>query len=308
VTVDASSFVAFVLEAVGGRARLVALDDLTQAGEGLGPFRFVVETGGSSVAVVLHVGALADESAVARFALQARALEVALAHALPAPQVLAADLDGAATGSLVLLQTALGGTSRIPVLPDEDRLRTLGRAAAAIHAVSGESASLAGLPRRARSLEGLPFESLPVPDRSAALFERACHLVDSLAPQGAVGFVHGDYWQGNTLWDGERYSGAVDWDFAGVGPAGIDVGSLRCDMAVMYGPEAVRHVARGWAEAAGRPPDDLAYWDVIGCLCSPADLSYWLPNFHHQGRSDLTWEVAMDRRDAHLAAALAQFG
>jgi hypothetical protein len=38
----------------------------------------------------------------------------------------------------------------------------------------------------------------------------------------------------------------LDRDCAGVGPAGIDPGSLRCDAAWCHGVEAAEHILRGW--------------------------------------------------------------
>jgi aminoglycoside phosphotransferase (APT) family kinase protein len=116
--------------------------------------------------------------------------------------------------------------------------------------------------------------------------------------------VHGDFWQGNTLWDGALFVGSVDWDYAGIGPGGIDLGSLRCDVAVMFGPDAADEVAVGWKEQFGDAPELLAYWDVVSCLSAPADLNFWLPNFHAQGRTDLDITTVTARRDAFLAAAL----
>jgi aminoglycoside phosphotransferase (APT) family kinase protein len=303
--VDVRTFTAWVARTIGRDACVKGIADLSQAAENLGPWRFDVDTGRSMVQVILHVGDPADKSDAGRFAVQVTALELATAHRLSAPRVLAADLDASATGSLAILQTALAGSSAIPREPDPVRLRTIGRAIAAIHGVDPGPGS--HLPPRARSLEGIDFEAVAVPDCSVDLFARARSAVAALHPQQSEQvFVHGDFWQGNTLWLGTEYKGAVDWDFAGVGSAGVDLGSLRCDIAVMYGSESVVEIATGWEEATGRPPDGLAYWDVVGCLCSPADLRYWLPNFHHQGRADLDWATVMVRRDAHPQAALRQ--
>jgi hypothetical protein len=300
--VDVGSFTAWVAETVGPGASVTGIVDLTQAARNLGPWRFDVDLGRSAVQVILHVGEVADEWVASRFAVQVKALELAAAHQLPAPRLLAADLDGSATGRLAILQTSLAGSSAIPHEPDPARLRTFGRAVAAIHAIDPGPGS--GLPARDRSLEGIDFEAVAIPEGSAELFARARSAVAAVPAPPGQGFVHGDFWQGNTLWLEGDYHGAVDWDFAGVGPAGIDLGSLRCDIAVMYGPEYAAEIAAGWEEATGRPPDDLAYADVVGCLCSPADLKYWLPTFHHQGRTDLDWPTVMSRRDAHLSAAL----
>jgi hypothetical protein len=49
----------------------------------------------------------------------------------------------------------------------------------------------------------------------------------------------------------------LDRDCAGVGPAGIDPGSLRCDAAWCHGVEAAEHILRGWEAEAGRPASDV---------------------------------------------------
>ena len=136
------------------------------------------------------------------------------------------------------------------------------------------------------------------------MFEGAAELVAATPSPTGDGLVHGDFWQGNTLWDDARFVGTVDWDYAGLGPGGIDLGSLRCDVTVMFGPEAAAEIVAGWKEEFGKPPDQLAYWDVMSCLAAPADLSYWLSNFHAQGRTDLDITTVTARRDAFLAAAL----
>src|ERR671934_145133 len=65
------------------------------------------------------------------------------------------------------------------------------------------------------------------------------------SPQADV-FVHGDLWQGNALWTGSTLGGLVDWDGAGAGPPGVDLGSLRCDAAICFGIDAAGDVQRGW--------------------------------------------------------------
>jgi aminoglycoside phosphotransferase (APT) family kinase protein len=72
-----------------------------------------------------------------------------------------------------------------------------------------------------------------------------------------LGLVHGDLRHGNALWDGGRLTAVLDRDCAGVGPAGIDPGSLRCDAAWCHGVEAAGHILRGWETQAGRPASDV---------------------------------------------------
>jgi len=291
----------WAIAATGGQV-LRSVTDLAQSGE-RGPWLLEVEAPGWRRRLVLHAGEVGSEEQRRLFALRALAQSVATRYGLIAPEVVATD-DGAETGWLANLETALSGTSRIPVAPDPQRLRALGREAARINAV--RPSATAGLVLRRRSLEGVPFERLPVPDDCRDMIERAAERVAATPVPSGDGFVHGDLWQGNTLWEGPRYVGAVDWDYAGVGPGGIDLGSLRFDVAVMFGPEAASDVATGWEEESGRPPELLAYWDAVSCLAGPADLGYWLPNFHAQGRTDLSITTVTARRNDFLAAALTE--
>ncbi len=120
------------------------------------------------------------------------------------------------------------------------------------------------------------------------------------------GLVHGDLWYGNTLWDDGRLTAVLDWDCAGVGPAGIDLGSLRCDAAWCHGVEAAGHILRGWEAEAGRPASDVPYWDAVAALASPPDMGWFPTSMAAQGRPDLTREVMLARRDAFIDAALSR--
>lgn len=301
-----SGVVDWALRALGRDARLVAVSSLGQTGAG-SPWRIDVERGGTADAVVVKVGDPADDRERARFATEAAALGLAEQHDVAAPRPLAADLDGADAGALALLTTLLAGSSRIAQDTDPQRLRALGAAAAAIHAIPAAASDV--LPLRVRSLEGV-FDEDEIEGPSAALFERAAaRLGEGQPPEGEPhGLVHGDLWHGNTMWDGADYVGALDWDFAGVGPAGIDLGSLRCDAALQYGVDAADHVLAGWEERHGGPAPNLAWWDVVAGLATPCDPRHWLPAFHGQGRTDVTAELLRTRRDAYLARALDALG
>jgi hypothetical protein len=116
--------------------------------------------------------------------------------------------------------------------------------------------------------------------------------------------VHGDLWQGNALWRGDILAGLVDWDCAGVGPPGVDLGSLRCDAAVCFGMETADDVRRGWEEEAGRPAAGMARWDVVAALSTPPDMGWFPGAIAGQGRPDLTRDILVRRRDAFLRDAL----
>ncbi|WP_337187912.1 phosphotransferase family protein [Phenylobacterium sp.] len=74
-----------------------------------------------------------------------------------------------------------------------------------------------------------------------------------------VGVVHGDFQPGNVLFEHGRLTGVIDWDLAGIGPQGLDVGWLL----LMADRESW---AEGWKPVAPPPRSDLlnAYWRAGG--------------------------------------------
>jgi aminoglycoside phosphotransferase (APT) family kinase protein len=271
--------------------------------EGGSPWR--LDLGDGSAAVLRE----APASMRALLATEVAALELAAAHGLPVPRVLAADLAGAgAEGRLAVLTTLVPGSSRVSGPPPGARFRTLGALAAALHAVPAPSPS-AELPVRERPIGGVDFIALRRAAPSRPLLVAAEEtLAEVPVPERPPVLVHGDLWQGNTLWNQETLTGVVDWDCAGVGPAGIDLGSLRCDAAVSVGQHAADAVLAGYEEAADRPADDVAYWDVVAGLCTPPTMDWFTDAIRDQGRTDLDQPTLLARRDAFLRGALRRLG
>jgi aminoglycoside phosphotransferase (APT) family kinase protein len=284
---------------VGADARLVAVEGLRA---GAGPWRLRIDHGGKPLQVVLRVG---DTSSQQQLATEAAALAFAEAHRLAAPRLVAVDLDGVAAGRPALLMTVLPGSSTIPTVASTARLRALGAAAATLHAV----ATVPGpdLPLRVRPLADVDFAAQRQAGGSSPLLEAAAERVNQVPmPQGVTVLVHGDLWQGNTVWAGERCVGMVDWDAAGAGHPGIDLGTLRLDAAIMFALPAAAAILDGWRQATGQAADAMAYWDLVAVLTTPTDMAQWLPVAHDHGRTDLDAATLNDRRDAFLRAALDQ--
>jgi aminoglycoside phosphotransferase (APT) family kinase protein len=210
------------------------------------------------------------------------------------------------TGYGLVLTARVPGTSVIPPVPDPGRLRALGAVAARISSVRGAPAL--ALPVRSQPIEGTDFAGMRREQGASRLLRAAEAAVAATRPgDDQHGLVHGDLWNGNTLWDdGGRLTAVLDWDCAGVGPAGIDLGSLRCDAAWSHGAGAAGHVLDGWEAQAGRPACDVPYWDAVAALASPPDMGWFPVSMALQGRPDLTRAVMLARRDAFLNAALSQ--
>ncbi len=247
--------------------------------------------------VVLRVGDAADPSPLRT---EVAALRLAAQHDIVVPELLAAALDAdpprVLTGQIV-------GSSTIPAVRPTTRLRRLGAAAAELHAVVREPEP--ELPLRDRPISGVDFTALRRQQPPDPLLVEAEERVAAyeLRPAATV-FVHGDLWQGNTMWVGDDLAGLIDWDCAGVGAPGVDLGSLRCDAALCFGIEAADDIQDGWQQATGRAADDVAYWDLVAALSTPPDMGWFTAAISGQGRPDLTQQLLVDRRDAFIRAAL----
>ena len=285
----ADIIVEWALVAVGGDY-LVSVTGLREGGP---PWLLRYEASGGAGSAVLRVGAAGTHN------FEVRGIALARAGGVPAPGVIAARADGRAA---VLLIDYVDGSSHQPVEPDPARLEALGRIAARISTVDPGGAGLPAVPYPTPDVD---FEELRAQAQPQPLLAAAQERVAAIVPDDPVGFVHGDLWSGNTLWRGGELAAVIDWDCAGLGAAGVDLGSLRCDAAMCYGLEASDSVLAGWQREAGRPAESLAYWDAVAALSTPPDIDWFAEAIAGMtGRPDLTKELLRERRDAFLANAL----
>ncbi|MGH2813426.1 MAG: phosphotransferase [Actinomycetota bacterium] len=325
----------WVTNALGGEAKVLGARRLRAD---RGPWLLRIERDDTIIETVLKLGPIGSRGELTS---EAAALALAKEREIPAPRLLAVDLEGTA-GTLALLSTALPGTSEIPAAPTAKRLRATGAAAAQFHRV--RLAPRPELPLRARHM---PWIDLTVERRWAKRYQDASAseketileemmvkhpgwdpdeardmlirtsstpLLDTAdarlrgipVPNGDTVFVHGDLWQGNTMWVGDAYVGAIDWEAAGAGHYGVDLGALRLDAAILFDLSAAAEILAGWEEASGRRAEAVAYWDIVACLNTSADMEGFLPTIHEAGRIDLDAKTLTDRRDAFLLAALKQ--
>ena len=268
------------------------------------PWLIDVSDGGRTTRAVLKTGTAGMREELAT---EEAALRLAHANDLPAPLVLGSDFDGERAGCLALLMTYVDGSDRIPVVADQHRLRAIGAAAAAIHSVQLEPTE--ELPLRQRPMPWVNFSELRRTQtaHTTTLLQRGDDLLSELTPPVVEPvFVHGDLWAGNLLWREGACVGTIDWEAAGAGSYGVDLGSLRLDAALLYGDAAPEQVLAGWTSHGGRDAPDISYWDLVAALNTNANMAGALPTMHQAGRVDLDGDQLTARRDEFLREALAQ--
>ncbi len=197
---------------------------------------------------------------------EASALAAVGGRGVPAPQLLAADEDGAVTGVRCTLTSALPGQSDL--CPDDMQswLDQLASTQAVIHTMPGPlQARWDGWYEDGRPLDWLADRGL----RDAAREAASGPLVDEKV------LVHGDYQHFNVLWCEGRLSGVVDWPNAATGNRGSDVGHCRLNLAVLFGPRAAADYLSAYERAAGVCVDRRA--DLRALLCFDLDWQRFIP-------------------------------
>jgi aminoglycoside phosphotransferase (APT) family kinase protein len=195
---------------------------------------------------------------------------------VPAPELVAADVDAATCDVPALLITRVPGAA----FPGRPPLGPLADALEQIHAVDPD-----GIPAYQRYYEP---ERLRVPswadDRT--VWEDAIALAHQPAPTLPERFIHRDFHPGNTLWEGAELTGVVDWTTGSSGPAAVDLGHLRWNLVVDYGQRV--------ADALLPHEEHHPYYDVVTALDVLDDLPADAPH------------AELLRLEEHVARALAE--
>jgi aminoglycoside phosphotransferase (APT) family kinase protein len=174
------------------------------------------------------------------------------AAGLPVPERLALVDDGAWTASVTV---ALPGQNGLQVLADGAAdlapiFTALGRVLAAAH-TTAPPALHPDLDLHLRSRAAQPNLTLidAPPERIAALQNALIHPVW----QSPTGLIHGDCGLHNLLWSGEELR-LLDWEWAGVGPALLDLAWLRWTMSWRKLPD---ELWSAFLNGYGPPHDEL---------------------------------------------------
>jgi hypothetical protein len=162
--------------------------------EGANPWLLQINNEGRTIEAVLKTS---DPDDPGGFATEIVALRLADERRIPAPRILGLDITGSAAGTQAVLQTVVPGRSAIPVEPTPERLRVMGAAAAALHAITVEPSPALLVRTRPISASDFARERRLGTDHTTPLLAAADEQIRRLpVPAGKTGFVHGDLWQG----------------------------------------------------------------------------------------------------------------
>jgi aminoglycoside phosphotransferase (APT) family kinase protein len=225
---------------------------------------------------------------------EATILELLADAAVPAPRLVAADAEGAVCDTPALLLTRLPGHPPDPAPHDRRAfLAQLAGVLPAIHAVNSRARVLVSAYQTYVRLDRL---TMPAWLPQTPIWQRAFELVAGPAPDTHRCFIHRDYHHGNTLWARGRLTGVVDWTQASWGPASVDLGHMRWNLAIDYDIEAADEFLTFHQALTTDAIEHHPYWDILTVIDLVGDLDPADPI----PRSDL------ERLEAYVAAALAR--
>lgn len=221
--------------------------------------RLTVGSGGQRRVLVLRQFERATASHERLIRNEAAVLRGAAGGQLAAPECIAASPDGADTSAHPsILMTRLPG--HILLMP-EDRdnwLRQIAAMAVRIHDARVRAPAFSSR---------LDLADLTIPESASRprLWRTLSAVLQQQGDVPAPCFIHGDFQHFNFLWRRGRLTGAVDWGTAATGPAEVDVGHCRLNLAVLFGPDVAERFRLAYQAEAGRTMDP--WWDLHAISC-----------------------------------------
>lgn len=93
--------------------------------------------------------------------------------------------------------------------------------------------------------------------------------------EGEPVLLHGDFWPGNLLWQGERLAAVIDWEDACLSDPMVDLGPARLELLWAWGEEAVERFTAHYQALTGRPLATLPLYDLWTALRALLRLPGW---------------------------------
>jgi aminoglycoside phosphotransferase (APT) family kinase protein len=199
-----------------------------------------------------------------------RLLQALKAVGLPVAAPIA--VDDACFDTPVIVVEYIEGTTDIT----EAELPQFAAHLAHVHQVSPDA--FAFLPRKADLYAKHISSRPPILDESLqeGRIRAALETVGRIPQTNATVLLHGDYWQGNVLWQDGQLTGIIDWEDAVLGDPLADLGKVRLELLWAFGLEGMQRFTDLYH--AQMPQVDLTllpYWDLYAALAPASELGEW---------------------------------
>lgn len=233
---------------------------------------------------------------------EAMSLELAEKSSIAAPRILAFDESGEACGMPAVLMTKVPGAVILPPAYDGAWLDGLAKTLAGIHRHKAE-----GFPYEYFAYNDARRLERPKWSRVEGDWMRAFYIVAAGGPPVEYCLIHRDYHPGNILWEEGRVSSVVDWVNTCRGPAGVDVGHCRVNLAQLYGTRVANEFLDAYERHAGESFAYDPYWDLLSLIDTLDGSPAVYPGWKTFGLTGLSDELVRYRLDEYLMCLMDRF-
>lgn len=288
---------------LGNTAEITGVKPLT-GGTSSMLFELAVEENGVSLSYVLRlfhkIDWLEKEPDLAKH--EAESLQFAEQAGHPVPHLITYDETGEKSGLPAVLMTKVPGSVILQPSNDEKWLDGLAAALAEIHQTKAE-----GFPYEYFSYNNAFLLEKPTWSKIQNDWMRAFYIVAESRPEAQECFIHRDFHPANVLWENKEISAIVDWVNACRGPAGIDVGHCRVNLAQLYGISVANDFLAAYQRHAGNSFTYDPYWDLLSLIDTLDGSPVVYPGWKAFGMKGLSDELVRHRLDDYLMSLLDRF-
>lgn len=229
------------------------------------------------------------------------------AHDIPVPRPRTFDDSGRILPQAYIVLDHVAGTTPFST---EDPVRLAVQMAdvlSAIHDLDATHPMLPVLPQHVDQMQRWVISDLsrraPDPSLREDLVRR--HLDEHWPPPPAERcLLHGDYFPGNIVWDGDAIAAVIDWEAAALGDPMADVAMTRLDLWWVFGEAVAETFTHRYVARTGRSTATLALWELVASLRPAGAISVWASDLAAHGRPDVSADSMRAAQHSYVDRAL----
>lgn len=217
---------------------------------------------------------------------------------LPTPEIIAIEETGTLFGSYASIMTKLEGKVVLDPGDMKSWLSGLARALVQIHNIEAD------FQRSYYTYQDPNAFEIPAWSGLMEEWKKVLNIIKGPRPEFKECFIHRDYHPTNVLWSRDSVSGIVDWINACKGPAGVDVGHCRVNLAQLYGIKEADLFLSYYQQYAGPKFKYNPYWDIISLVDFPLQDPEVYPGWTDLGFKGLSAQLIKERLESYMVSII----
>ena len=230
---------------------------------------------------------------------EAASLQKASAGNFSSPCLLGFDETGENSGFPSILMSKVEGEVKLEPADVHDWTDELAKALVEIHHVEANH-----FPWKYAPYTKLEDVEVPRWTKNPGVWQVAFERLHGVKPKFQETFIHRDFHPANVLWKNNKVSGIVDWPNACSGPAGIDVGHCRVNLALLHSVKVADLFLKAYEEHVGISFTYDPYWDIVSAFDSLNGPPVVYPGWEAFGVTGLSDEMMVERLDNYMGSLL----